>query len=172
MTIRHKMKQGSVLTLTVGLALALCAPMPAFASGGGSSSSGSSSSASPSRAAPSRSPSYTESYVAIETMQISIIQTAQVRGMLVVSIGLDIPDQHLRERTEHLMPRLRDAYINRLSRHGATRVDPRRVPNVAHLSRLLQNTTDEILGEEGAKVLLMNVLVRSGVNRGGALSGN
>lgn len=153
----------SIMSMVFALVISVASAGPVFASGGGGSSSSSSSSS-------SRAPSYTDSYVAIDTMQVSIIRSAQVRGMLVVSIGLDIEDPELREHAEHVMPRLRDAYIYRLSRHGATRVDPRRVPNVAMLAGLLQATTDEVLGEEGAQVLLMNVLVRPGVNRQGALN--
>lgn len=102
-------------------------------------------------------------------MQVSLIQSAQVRGTLVVSFGLDVHDEHLREEAEHAMPRLRDAYIQRLARYGATRVDVRRVPNANQIADLLQSTTDEVLGTDGADVLMMNVLVRSGLHRRGAL---
>ncbi len=156
------------MSIGVALAMVLSGPSSAFASGGGGSSASPSSNSS-SSSSNSRAPSYTESYVTVDTLQVSIIQAAQVRGMLVISIGLDVQDSHLRERAEHIMPRLRDAYIQRLSRHGATRIDTRQVPNVAMLSGLLQSTTDEMLGEEGAEVLLMNVLVRSGVHHRGAL---
>lgn len=171
-SLRRIMKclRSSIIIAVTGLALGLAAPAFASSGGGASSSSSGSSSSSSSSSGSSRAPSYTDSYVAIDTMQVSIIQSAQVRGMLVVSIGLDIPDAHLRERAEHAMPRLRDAYIHNLARLGSTRVDPRRIPNVEMISHLLQSTTDEVLNEEGAQVLFMNVLVRSGVHRRGALS--
>ncbi len=136
------------------------AALAAGGGGGGSSSSGS---------APTRSPGYNDHFVAVETMQISLIQTAQVRGTLVVSFGLDVLDEHLRQEAEHAMPRLRDAYIHRLARYGATRVDVTRVPDANQIAELLQLTTDQVLGTEGADVLMMNVLVRSGLHRRGAL---
>ncbi len=167
-----KLVRSPLIALLASLALAAAVPNAAFAAGGGGGGSSSGSSSSSSSSSNSRAPSYTDSYVAIDTMQVSIIQSAQVRGMLVVSIGLDIPDAHLRERAEHAMPRLRDAYIHNLSRLGTTRVDPRRIPNVEMISQILQSTTDEVLNEEGAQVLFMNVLVRSGVHRRGALTSN
>lgn len=150
------------MSFALGLGLSLIAAAPAWASGGSSSSSSTRT---------TRSPSYTDSFVAVDTMQVTLIQAARIKGTLVVSIGLDIQDAHLRAEAVHAMPRLRDAYINRLSRHGATRIDPRRVADVEIIRDLLQATTDHILGAEGAEILLMNVLVRAGTNHRGAIGG-
>ncbi len=143
--------------ILICLVLALTASGPARAEEGSS-------------ATYSNSSSYIESVIPVETMQITLIQGAQIRGMLIVSIGLYVPDGHLRQETEHVMPRLRDAFISQLSRHGATRVDPRRVIDVEMIADLLQTATDRVLGTEGAEVLLVNVLVRAGLNRQGAIT--
>jgi flagellar basal body-associated protein FliL len=104
-----------------------------------------------------RRPTFSDSYVVVDPFVISVMEMHRVRGRLQIEFGLDIPDSRLRNRAEAMMPRLRDAYVRGLNRYAATRVRAGRAPDVADIAVHLQHWTNEVLGEEGARVLLMNV---------------
>jgi hypothetical protein len=79
------------------------------------------------------------------------------RGVLMVEMGLDIPDGALRERALSLEPRLRDSYLRYLITYAAN-LSPGVVPNPDLIGAALQRATDEGLGKPGAKLLLGTVL--------------
>ncbi len=137
----------SVLTLICVLALTA----PALASGGGHGDG-----EKKKLKAPKKERNYTslESWVTVEGFTISIIQDGRVRGKFMVSFGLDVPDDALREKTEALMPRLRDAWLSELNLYAATSLRVRRAADVPGVSDLLQRTSDAVLGKAGSKVLM------------------
>jgi flagellar basal body-associated protein FliL len=139
----------SVLTLICVLALAA----PALASGGGHGEGGEKKKK---LKAPQKERTYTslQSWVMVDGFTISIIQDGRVRGKFMVSFGLDVPDEALREKTEALMPRLRDAWLSELNLYAATSLRMRRAADVGGLSDLLQRTSDTVLGKAGSKVLM------------------
>src|ERR1700722_1982392 len=55
-----------------------------------------------------------ESYIMLEPMYATILDGAHPNGMLMVAIGLDIPDAGLRNDATRAMPILRDAYVRNL----------------------------------------------------------
>ena len=101
-----------------------------------------------------------ESYVMIEPFYASIIEGSRPLGLLMVGIGLDIPDTSLRERVDHEMPRLRDAYVRSLMSFAAVNARAWRQPDVADMAERLQSVTDHYLARKGARVLLAQVMIR------------
>ncbi len=104
-----------------------------------------------------------ESYLSLEPIYTTIVDDNRAQGMLMVGVGLDVPDEHLREVATRSMPVLRDAYVRNLMAFTATAVRTDAQPDVIQLATRLQNITDRALGKKGAKILLAQVAIR--VNR-------
>ena len=100
-----------------------------------------------------------ESWVTVYPIAISIVQDDRVRGQFQVWLGMDVPDEALRARAEEIKPRLRDAWMSRLSQYASTTLRERRPANIEDVSRLLQSTADQTLGKPGSRVLLGSVIV-------------
>jgi hypothetical protein len=79
------------------------------------------------------------------------------RGVLMVEMGLDIPDGGLRDRAQSLQPRLRDSYLRYLTTYAAG-LSPGTPPNPDIIGASLQRATDEVLGKPGAKLLIGTIL--------------
>ena len=101
-----------------------------------------------------------ESYVVIDPMYATIIEGNKPRGLLMVELGLDVPDTALRERVNHALPALRDAYVRSLIAYGATAVRPWRQPSVDDIAERMQAVTDKLVGGPGAKVLMAQTAMR------------
>lgn len=98
-------------------------------------------------------------YVPLTALTASVHADYQIRGVLQIEAGLEIPDSRLRARAERLMPRLRDAYVAALSRYAGANYRFGDVPDTDRISLVLQQATDEILGEDGADFLLGMVII-------------
>ena len=81
-------------------------------------------------------------------------------GLLMVGVGLDVPNAGLRDEVVAAMPRLRDAYVRNLVSYSATSVRPWRQPDVAEIADRLQRVTDRLLQRPGARILLAQVAMR------------
>jgi Flagellar basal body-associated protein FliL. len=101
-----------------------------------------------------------ESYVMIEPFYASIVDGQRPQGLLMVGIGLDVPDKTLRERITREMPRLRDVYVRCLMSFAAVNTRAWRQPDVNDMADRLQTVTDRYLARKGAKVLLAQVMIR------------
>jgi hypothetical protein len=101
-----------------------------------------------------------ESYVVIDPMYATILDGNRPRGLLMVELGLDVPDGTLRERVNHALPALRDAYVRSLMAYGATAVRPYRQPSVDDIAERMQVITDRLMGQQGAKVLMAQTAIR------------
>lgn len=101
-----------------------------------------------------------ESYITIEPIYASILDGMRPRGLLMVEIGLDVPDAKLRERVSQNLPALRDAYVQNLLTYAATAVRPWRQPNVEDIATRMQTITDRVIGRDGAKVLMAQTAIR------------
>lgn len=134
--------------------LALCvlavAAAPAAASGGGGQQ----------QAPASRQERLTsaELFVPMPTLSAGVLRRASTRGTLVVDMGLDIPDPALRRRAQLNAPRLRDALRTALSTYSSTYYRDRTAPDPATLTRIMQQSIDRLLGAQGARVLLVNII--------------
>jgi flagellar basal body-associated protein FliL len=100
------------------------------------------------------------SYMMLEPFYATIINEGRPSGMLMVAIGLDIPDATLRGATEKALPLLRDAYVRSLMTFTATAVRVAQQPDVETISARLQRVTDRTLKKQGARVLIAQVAMR------------
>lgn len=101
-----------------------------------------------------------ESYLMLDPLYTSIVDGGRPLGLLMVGIGLDVPDKELRDRVERDMPRLRDGYVRALMSFTAVNVRSWRQPDVVAMADRLQTVTDRLLGKKGARVLLAQVAIR------------
>jgi len=100
------------------------------------------------------------SYIMIDPIYTSIMDGNRPLGLLMIGIGLDIPDSDLRQKAIDNMPMLRDAYVRSLLSFTATSVRYWRQPDVAEIADRLQRVTDRALGKSGARLLLAQVAMR------------
>ena len=110
--------------------------------------------------APEHKTSQSKSYLSLEPIYATIVDDGRAQGMLMVGIGLDVPDPALRELADRSMPVLRDAYVRNLMAFTATAVRTDAQPDVALIASRLQAITDRALGKKGAKILLAQVAIR------------
>ena len=101
-----------------------------------------------------------ESFVAIDPMYATILEGNRPRGLLMVELGLDVPDSALRAKVSHALPTLRDAYVRLLIAYGATAVRAFRQPSVEDIAARMQTVTDRVMGGPGAKVLMAQTAMR------------
>ena len=100
------------------------------------------------------------SYMPVDPIYTTIVDDNRAQGMLMVGVGLDVPDEALREVATRSMPVLRDAYVRNLIAFAATAVRTNAQPDVNQLAGRLQGVTDRALGKKGAKILLAQVAIR------------
>ncbi len=100
------------------------------------------------------------SYLMIDPIYTTIMDGDKTDGLLMVGIGLDVPDAELRAQTEQAMPVLRDVYVRSLMAFSATSVRPWRQPDVGAMADRLQRATDRVLRRPGARILLAQVAMR------------
>lgn len=110
--------------------------------------------------APKHKVTQSDSYLMIDPMYCAIMDGDRPIGMLMVGIGLDIPDARLRGEADHAMPVLRDAFVRNLLSFSTTAVRAWRQPDVTEIADRLQRVADRALGRKGAKVLLAQVAMR------------
>jgi hypothetical protein len=87
-----------------------------------------------------------------------VLQRNANRGVLVVDMGLDIPDAGLRRRAQLNAPRLRDALRTALATYASTYYRDRTAPDPTELTRQFQLAINRTLQAEGARVLLVNLI--------------
>ncbi|HXC57166.1 MAG TPA: hypothetical protein VNU97_17835 [Rhizomicrobium sp.] len=101
-----------------------------------------------------------DSYLMVDPMYSAILDGDRPVGLLMIGIGLDIPDAKLRGEAVHAMPVLRDAFVRNLMNYSTTSVRPWRQPDVVEIANRLQAVADRALGRKGARVLLAQVAMR------------
>jgi flagellar basal body-associated protein FliL len=151
----------TLLPLAILAAAALAVPAPAVASEGAAAGekAGEKGKKDDKKAAAHKI-TQSESYLGMDPLYTSILEGNRPLGLLMVGIGLDIPDKELRDRVERDMPQLRDGYVRSLMAFTATNVRSWRQPDVAAIANRLQDVTDRILNKKGARVLLAQVAIR------------
>jgi flagellar basal body-associated protein FliL len=101
-----------------------------------------------------------DSYIMIDPIYSSILDGDHPLGLLMIGIGLDVPDPALRERIDREMPRLRDAYVRNMTAFAGASVRSYRQPDVTLIADRLQGVTDRLLARKGARILLAQVAIR------------
>ncbi len=99
-------------------------------------------------------------WISVEPIAVAILRQNRVDGMFLVEFGLDVEDTALRTRAQETLPRLRDAWLRNVSDLAATRMRVGRQADLDVLTTRLQTTTDQMLGGAGAKILLLQAVVR------------
>lgn len=99
-----------------------------------------------------------ESYLPMPTLSVGVLQRHTTRGVIVVDMGLDIPDPALRRRAQLAAPRVRDALRTAVATYASIYYRDRTAPEPETLARLMQQAVDQTLGAAGARVLLANII--------------
>ncbi len=113
-----------------------------------------------SQKAPEHKITQSKSYLSLDPIYTTIVDDDRAQGMLMVGVGLDVPDPVLRAIANRSLPVLRDAYVRNLMAFTASSVRTTAQPDVNEIAERLQNITDHALGHKGAKVLLAQVALR------------
>lgn len=135
--------------------LAFALAGPAFAAGGGHGGD-----AKPKPESHERKITSAVSWVSVEPIAVAVLRQNRITGLFLVEFGIDIEDETLRHHAQATLPRLRDAWLRSMSDFAMTRVKIGRQANLDALTTRLQQTTDQMLGGPGAKVLLLQAVVR------------
>ena len=149
MTIRQTLLAAFALALS-SAALAHASPPPSSGDGHG---------APPQLAQRGRSITSSPDFVPLAPLTATLQADYRLRGILQIEAGLEIPDSRLRARAEEMMPRLRNAYVTQLSIYAGANYRYGEMPDAERISVMLQRATDEVLGQEGARVLLGMVVI-------------
>ena len=98
------------------------------------------------------------SFVRLPVFNANIIRSNRSRGVISVESGVDVPDPKLRARVSLLIPRLRADLARRLALYTAN-LGPGAPPDLELLVPQLQKQVDQTVGQRGAKLLVLNVLI-------------
>ncbi len=110
--------------------------------------------------APKHKLTQSDSYLMVDPMYLPIFDGDRPVGMLMIGVGIDIPDAKLRGEAQHAMPILRDGFVRNLMNFSTTSVRSWRQPDVIEIGDRLQGVTDRVLGRKGARLLLAQVAMR------------
>ncbi|HEY5085344.1 MAG TPA: hypothetical protein VII48_12510 [Rhizomicrobium sp.] len=110
--------------------------------------------------APEHKITQSKSYLSLDPIYATIVDDDRAQGMLMIGIGLDVPDAGLRTIVNRSLPVLRDAYVRNLMAFTANSVRTTTQPDVSAIAARLQGVTDRALGHKGAKILLAQVALR------------
>jgi flagellar basal body-associated protein FliL len=110
--------------------------------------------------APEHKATQSKSFVDIDPIYTTIVADNHAAGMLMVRVGLDVPDDALHAEIERSLPVLRDAYVRNLMTFTANVVRTDTQPDVGTIADRLQGVTDRALKKKGAKVLLGQIAIR------------
>ena len=102
--------------------------------------------------APEHKTTQSKSYIMVDPIYTTIVVDNRPAGMLMVGVGLDIPNEELHEEVSRSMPVLRDAYIRNLMTFTAN--------VVGMIAARLQAVTDRALKKKGAQILLAQIAIR------------
>ena len=101
-----------------------------------------------------------DSYLMVDPMYLPIFDGERPIGMLMIGVGIDIPDATLRGDAVRAMPILRDGFVRNLMNFSTTSVRSWRQPDVMAIADRLQGVTDRVLRRKGARLLLAQVAMR------------
>jgi len=109
---------------------------------------------------PAHKETQSDSFIMVEPMYTTIVDAGRPQGLLLVAVGLDVPNAGLRAEVEHGLPVLRDIYVRSLMAFTAAAVRPTVQPDVTMIAERLQRLTDKALHKKGARVLLAQVAIQ------------
>ena len=101
-----------------------------------------------------------KSYLMVDPIYATIVSGDHPVGLLMIGVGIDVPNEKLREEADHAMPVIRDGFVRNLAAYAATQVRVWKQPDVTVIADRLQGVADRALGRKGARVLLAQVAMR------------
>jgi flagellar basal body-associated protein FliL len=110
--------------------------------------------------APEHKVTQSKSYTMVDPIYTTIVLDNHAAGMLMVGMGIDVPDPAMRDELNRSLPVLRDAYVRNLMTFTANVVRTDAQPDVDVIATRLQGVTDRALKKKGARVLLAQVAIR------------
>ncbi len=99
-------------------------------------------------------------FVAFEPLSVTVLKDSRVHGLLAVSLNLAVRDAETLEKARKMQPRLRDAYVQVLTRLASTHIDISRPLNIGVLDAVLQRTSDRMLGDGQTDILIQSATLR------------
>lgn len=142
--LRKERARTAMRSLTLALLMLAATALPAFAED----------------KAPDHKETQSNSFIMVEPMYTTVVDSGRPQGLLLVAIGLDIPNPALRAEVDHGLPVLRDEYLRSLMAFTAAAVRPNQQPDVGMIADRLQRLTDRALHKKGARVLLAQVALQ------------
>jgi hypothetical protein len=100
-----------------------------------------------------------DKYVPTFGLRASISRGFNVRGVLAVDAGLDVPDSRTRKRVEAVKPRLISTMREVVLNYASLSYVVGEKPDADMLRARLQKAVDQVLGEGEARVALASVIV-------------
>lgn len=102
---------------------------------------------------------HVDSYISIEPIIAAVQSNNNLRGIIHIEFGLEVPKGRDRRDIETLMPLLRNAYSTAVSTYTGMNYRYGEIPNVERIAHLLQSATDQVAGPDKAEVLLAMVII-------------
>ncbi len=119
----------------------LATPRPAFGASGSAVSDG-------------------DAFMPLDPLQVTVVVRGRPRGLMIVDLGLEIPEARMRSRVRSGLPRLRDHMLRSMTLFAATAIDFTRPVDVRRLAGRLQIVADAYAGDETIQVYLVNVTLQ------------
>ncbi|MFM8377145.1 MAG: Tat pathway signal protein [Phenylobacterium sp.] len=98
------------------------------------------------------------SFVRLPVINANLIRSNRSRGVISLESGVDAPDPKVRARVQLLIPRLKADLTRRLALY-TDNLRPGFPPNLDVLVPQLQKQVDQTVGQPGARLLVLNVLI-------------
>jgi hypothetical protein len=99
-----------------------------------------------------------EAFIQFPVIAVFVPSGGYRNGTLTIEVGLDVPDEKLRDVVTTYVPRLRDAYVSRIQAYAMT-LGGSRLVDTDYIQRELQTITNTQLKANGAKLLLGSIMV-------------
>lgn len=99
-----------------------------------------------------------DAYTRMPMLTIATRQVGRRRGTMTIESGLFADAPKIAERIQIMMPRLTDGFITALQPYAQT-LTASSLVDTDFVSKQLQTTTDTILGQKGARVLLGSIVL-------------
>ncbi len=97
-----------------------------------------------------------QSFMALAPFQLTVLSRGRPLGLVSLEIGLDVPDEDLRERVKASLPRLRDHMMRSLNAYGSRNIRFDQPLDMNRIAGRLQTIADAYGGDETITVLLIN----------------
>ncbi len=99
-------------------------------------------------------------YIQLDDLNVTIFSDRRVRGIMTVALSLEVTDAEKHGEVTARQPVLQDAYFRAMTRYAGLQTDVSQPVNIAQINAVLQRTTDKVLGDHIAKVLISAAAIR------------